>query len=407
MSKPIRLLIVRDPVSGPSTRDAQALISGVLSAWPQASNELETREVTLPEAASSSFNPSKVDAALVLVNADSAGRMLFELAERLQDASLAAVVCADVPERVGRMAPEDSWIVFPQGTSPSIIAASLHAVVRRQHAIRRVSRDLSIAMRSNSGMTSEFDKLGEELRLASRLQKELVPDGPLSSNWLDSAVMFRPASFVSGDIYDLRQIDEDRVSFFVADAVGHGVPAALLTMVISRALKLEGRAGELVAPLDIAAKRLNNELIKLSGTTGRFATAVAGVIDRKQETLQVVNAGHPPPLLCRDGKVEEIDVTGPLLGVFPDGEFHVETLEFPSDATLVVYSDGFETVFGELGEHGRRRPTKRHLDFLTHVATAPSEMLGAIADLENAIDTTAGSLVQDDDLTALAIRRAA
>lgn len=407
MSKPISLLVVRDPVSGPSTRDSQALIAGVVSAWPDQTAKLELKEVTLPEAASAKFSPSRIDAALVLVTGQTAGRMMFELAERLQDASLAAVVVADEIDRVGRAAPADSWIVYPSRTGTDVIAASLHAVVRRQQAVRRVSRDLSIAMRGNSGITSEFDKLGEELRLASRIQKELIPEGPLPSTWLDTAVMFRPATFVSGDIYDIREIDEDRVSFFVADAVGHGVPAALLTMIISRTLRLEGRAGEALPTLDIAARRLNNELIKLSGTSGRFATGVVGVIDKREQTLQVVNAGHPPPLLCRAGRVEEIDVTGPLLGVFPEGEFHVETMDFPADATLVIYSDGFETVFGELGEHGRRRPTKRHMDFLQHVATAPGSMLSAISDLENAIDTTAGSLVQDDDLTAMALRRAA
>ena len=56
-------------------------------------------------------------------------------------------------------------------------------------------------------------------------------------------VLFRPAGYVSGDLYDVQRLDEDHVGFYVADAVGHGVPAAMMTVLIKHGMPMEQVSG--------------------------------------------------------------------------------------------------------------------------------------------------------------------
>ena len=82
-------------------------------------------------------------------------------------------------------------------------------------------------------LPAPFDKLDEELRLAARIQCEFLPQEFPTMAGVGFDVLYRPAGYVSGDTYDVQQIDDRLVAFYVADAVGHGVPAALLTMLNS------------------------------------------------------------------------------------------------------------------------------------------------------------------------------
>jgi sigma-B regulation protein RsbU (phosphoserine phosphatase) len=60
---------------------------------------------------------------------------------------------------------------------------------------------------------------------------------------MDFGVLYRPAGYVSGDIYNVAKARRPHTGFFIADAVGHGVPAALLTMIISRSLPMLSTPG--------------------------------------------------------------------------------------------------------------------------------------------------------------------
>ena len=83
-----------------------------------------------------------------------------------------------------------------------------------------------------------MDSVKEQLRLAGLLQRDFLPDRLPNSDDLQWVVTFLPAEWVSGDIYDVARIDEQHIGFYIADAVGHSMPAALLTMFIKQAMVL-------------------------------------------------------------------------------------------------------------------------------------------------------------------------
>ena len=75
----------------------------------------------------------------------------------------------------------------------------------------------------------------EQLEMAGRVQRNFLPAALPESERFRFAALFKPADWVSGDIYDATRLDETHIGFYIADAVGHSVPAALLTIFIKQA----------------------------------------------------------------------------------------------------------------------------------------------------------------------------
>lgn len=298
--------------------------------------------------------------------------------------------------------------------SDDVLAAKLHALSSRQETINDLARDLSISIRSSGGVREQMERISQELSLAANIQRELIPRELPKVEGFDFGVLYRPAGYVSGDIYNIQQIDDKRIGFFIADAIGHGVPAALLTMIISQSLPMRGGVsdGRLISPSDALA-RLNDDLCDVSDGTPRFATAVYGILDSETGFLQIANAGHPSPLRIGEEGNYEIEAGGPLLGVFHDAHFPEETVQLRAGETLLLYSDGFELVFPEKAETVKKKQAgpAAYLDQLLSIAgwknRGKKTLASAFKELERKLDEASGSLHQADDVTALAISRQA
>ena len=370
--------------------------------------------------------------------ADEPAEFIVHQADRLTDAQLgvidAAVVTAkNVDELLGmgplRLQLEDasvptvlllgdtSAIALQNGSgtmvdcwtsSTDLIAAKLIGLLHRHGEVRQLRRELAMAERFQGGLQGEIERMHDELQLAAVVQRDFIPRDLPHLHGMEFAVLWRPANYVSGDIYEVLQLDEDHVGVFVADAVGHGVPAALMTMVICRSLVLTrgvGSSVEVVAPSEVLG-RLNASLIQRQGRTTRFATAVYATINCRERRLTLAGAGHPPPLLLRQTTaVESLETAGGLLGVFADEQFEEISLDLAEDDRLLLFSDGFEQAF-PAGRGDRlvlQRPTRRYLDEFARLIDAPDahRMTQIIAEQ---VDRQAGSLHQSDDLTLISVR---
>jgi len=297
-------------------------------------------------------------------------------------------------------------VTAPLGTGVEEVGTMLDTLVCRQHALDRLGADLRLSDLAIRGAQSEVAQIHDELRGAAGIQRQCLPRALPGPETLDIGVIFRPACYVSGDIYDIVVLDEHRTGFFLADAVGHGVPAALMTMIISQGLRTTDGSGAtrtVVAP-DEAIARLNRTMIDHPSDRSRFATGVYAVHDSRTRRVTISGAGHPPCMVVRaaTGRTEYIESGGPLLGVFPDARFDATTIELDSDDMLVLYSDGFEVAFPEpdADEHNRRLPTSNHLARLA-CASDGGTLQDAARAIERAIDGQRGSLNQRDDITAI------
>ncbi|MCK4873557.1 MAG: serine/threonine-protein phosphatase [Phycisphaerales bacterium] len=315
----------------------------------------------------------------------------------------AVLVVATHPERDADRLSNVNWV--PINVDPDSLVARLETLLDRQRHIDRLVAELTLARRFEGGITSEMARMHEELELAASVQREFLPRSLPEVDGLEFGVLFRPCSYVSGDIYGAAQLDDEHIGFFVADATGHGVPAALMTVIISRSLQLtlSGDDGTRLFRPGEALARLNDDLATQHTSSGRFATAVCGIINTTTREVSMASAGHPPPLLIDDAGLCEVKTGGSLLGVFPAETYADTTFTLEPGQRLLLFSDGFELAFPpkDSDPKSRRIPTQNYLQHFSQLCCG--SLSEAMRTLDQQIDAQAGSLHQLDDLTALAI----
>lgn len=322
----------------------------------------------------------------------------------------ALMLVSDHPERLGEFHP-GSVLVQSLSADPRATAAMLYALASRQTAVRAMDQNLRLAQSFQGETAAEIDRLHQELLLAARVQRDFMPKTMPDVEGVEAGVIFRPAGFVSGDTYDVQRLDEDHVGFFLADAMGHGVPAALMTLYISGSLprKETGPRGHRIVPPGEALSRLNNGLQECMAGPARFATAVCGVIELHTGYITLACAGHPPPLRIGRHGVRPVEISGMLLGVVSDYQYEQVTIRLEDDELLLLHSDGVETAFAPrtpAPADAPIRPAPPH--FLHFSAMRRGESLrdlsSAMMRLAADFDAQSGSLHQDDDVTVLAFQ---
>ena len=194
-----------------------------------------------------------------------------------------------------------------------------------------------------------IENLAEQLRLAGLVQKDFLPTKLPQTERLQWSTLFLPAEWVSGDIYDIVRVDEGHIGFYLADVVGHGMPAALLTIFLKQALVMRQTIesnysifspGEVVQNLNI---RMAAQ--KLSGY--QFATCCYCLLNTETLELTYARAGHPYPVLIRAGQPpKQLEIRGSLLGVFEQAEFPQQTIQLQPGDKLLLYSDGADSMIG-------------------------------------------------------------
>jgi serine phosphatase RsbU (regulator of sigma subunit) len=217
-----------------------------------------------------------------------------------------------------------------------------------QRELEHVREELEALRRRDDTMRFYMHRLDEELRLAARVQQDFLPKSLPKVGDVRFQILFRPAGHVSGDLYDVMRLDEAHVGFYMADAVGHGMPAALLTMFLKQALTTKDiypGGYRLLAPNETMLK-LNNALIGQNLSQATFATALYGHINTKTLELTFARGGHPNPVLVtRNGEMKTLEAGGSLLGIFPEEQFEQATVQLQPGDRFFIYSDGVELAF--------------------------------------------------------------
>jgi sigma-B regulation protein RsbU (phosphoserine phosphatase) len=280
------------------------------------------------------------------------------------------------------------------------VEASILAVAdQAQREIDSLRSELTMLRRRDETLNVYFNRIDEELRLAARLQQDFLPKELPQVGSVRFHTLYRPAGYVSGDLYDVMRLDERHIGFYMADAVGHGVPAALLTMFIKQALNTKEitPSGYRLLPPGESLARLNQTMLAQNLEHATFATALYGIIDVITCEVTVARAGHPAPMVLRagvSGAIEPVQPDGGLLGVFPEEVYTPATVRLSAGDRLLVYTDGIEIAFG-----GENLDTDRWRLELSARAHFTAEQL--LHDFARQLDASAGSLAPKDDVTAI------
>ena len=190
-----------------------------------------------------------------------------------------------------------------------------------------------------------------QLRLAADVQRRMLPRAMPRIPPFDIAARYVPSLEVSGDFYDLINLD-GHLGVAIGDVVGKGVAAGLLMASVRTALRAFAQD---LYHLDHVIARVNNALER--DTIDReFATLFYGVLDPRRLRLTYCNAGHDPPMLLRDGAIQYLDVGGMMVGVSPDHRYDKAVIELQAGDLLLLHSDGLsDTLNFQQQRFGRDR----------------------------------------------------
>jgi sigma-B regulation protein RsbU (phosphoserine phosphatase) len=200
--------------------------------------------------------------------------------------------------------------------------------------------------RINHRLQQAYHQIDQELELARRIQLSLLPQTLPDAPCVRFAVHYRLCGRVGGDFYDVFRLDEQHVGFYVADAMGHGVPASLLTIFVKKGVKAKevfSRRYRLLPPSEVL-ERLNKELMEQALSESPFITMAYALYNHHERTFHFARAGHPYPLYIPcEGEPRFWHVQGSLLGVF-DTIFPGQTHQLRPCDKVLLYSDGIDAA---------------------------------------------------------------
>jgi serine phosphatase RsbU (regulator of sigma subunit) len=201
-----------------------------------------------------------------------------------------------------------------------------------QRALARAAARLSAARQR----IVRDELLRRDLAIARELQQRLYPPPPLNDANIRIASRSEPARETSGDFYDFIDLDNQRLGIVVADVTGKSIAAALVMAMARGTLRSE--ATRHTSPADVL--RYANFTLCQDRSVSQMITCFYGVLDTRNLTLTFSNAGHPFPVIRRDGGLEELEICGLPLGARPDAHYVEQTLQLRSGDQFVILSDG-------------------------------------------------------------------
>jgi sigma-B regulation protein RsbU (phosphoserine phosphatase) len=242
---------------------------------------------------------------------------------------------------------------------------------------------------------SERCALDRDLELAVRIQRRLLPRGPIVCDGWETAFHYRPAGAVSGDYCDVVSRESTGLFFVMADVSGKGVAASLLMSHLHAIVHTLLAGGEPVVSLLAQANRLFCE----STLTSHYATGVFGVA-HADGTVIAGNAGHWPPLIVRGDSLERLEPSGLPLGFTCSTQYGERTSHLEPGDAMVLYTDGLIEARNEVDDdYGEARLSEV---LRRHHGLPPDAMVTAVL---RDVEAFLGSARLADDLTILVLRR--
>jgi sigma-B regulation protein RsbU (phosphoserine phosphatase) len=288
------------------------------------------------------------------------------------------------------------------GGEPSEVLMTIHPndeLGVLAHSVHQMECDVNRNIEQITQMTLEQQRLATELDLATKIQRGVLPKGYPAFPDCKSFDLFAsmdPAKEVGGDLYDYHMLDDDHLMITVGDVSGKGVPAALFMMIVKTLLATHAKQG--LSPSQIF-ETTNSQLCK-NNVMDMFVTCWLGILTLSTNELCYVNAGHPFPVLLRDGNAGFVDSKPNLMLAGMDGVPYTEhKIKLQKGDALLVYTDGVTEASNAeqelFGDERLLAATKKIQDLSTP---------DFIKNVRTQINDFVSGAEQFDDITMLAVR---
>ena len=261
---------------------------------------------------------------------------------------------------------------------------------REWHSHYKLRRQRILLKRQNQSFL-------RELRLAGLVQHKLLPAINEKSSPLILDYKYLPAEKVAGDLIEIIPLRDGQYFVMVADVVGHGVSAALLSTMLKMTIRNmdEDVLLDPGATLDAANQSLYTHL------ENHFITAFCAVIDAREKKINYASAGHHESLLLKesDRTLEKLQANGPAIGLKTWAKYETREDRLPSGSILLIYTDGCMEI---LDKNNRLMTEEEfHEIVLAHLSEPREAFLDAIV---KDVRENAGEGHPTDDISILSVR---
>ncbi|PZR71977.1 MAG: hypothetical protein DLM52_13745 [Chthoniobacterales bacterium] len=283
---------------------------------------------------------------------------------------------------------------LPKPSDPTLLKARLGASLDKKRARDR-EQELAAALRAQNTEMAAWRKAQEaDLAVAHTTQQAIVSSAPAHLRGWHVETIYKPLIQVGGDVYGWRELDHGWSVFWIADATGHGVAAALFTTLV--ALLFNQAISERQTAEGILTK-VNQEFY--STLRGRaFMTACCAVVKTDGE-LSFAGAGHPALLIRRrDGTIETLSSRATMIGIYPALNIEPTVTALASGEAALLYSDG---LYSSKENTGERSTAETLAKSFAQTGSSADFLPSLIAQR----DQTSGDGF-DDDVAAIALHRA-
>jgi phosphoserine phosphatase RsbU/P len=216
------------------------------------------------------------------------------------------------------------------------------------HSFNRMTENLQRLLR----VEKEQERLQAELEIAREVQSQLYPKVVPAVPGLEVTAHCSPARTVSGDYYDYLSLPDSKLALAIGDVAGKGISAALLMATIQSSLRAQIRACLEAASSGSPSQLVTqlNEQLYADTSPEKYATFFFGIYDSHTGALTYTNAGHPPPIVIRDGSALPLETNGIVVGAFPFAEYGESRIELQPGDLLACFTDGLTEPENEYGE---------------------------------------------------------
>lgn len=228
--------------------------------------------------------------------------------------------------------------------------------------IVEVYRDITSESKMKIDLFNANRKMLDDIRFVKTIQSNIIPKNK-SYGKITLVGKYLPSHDLSGDLFDIVKINDNKYAFYIADVMGHGVRASMMTMFVKVSLSSIFERHPFYSPRQ-ALLKIRKKFVELDISSSQYFTMWLGIFDLKNEKLTYANAGHncPPFMYCKDEKRSKIlKIKGRMISnIIEPTDYEEIKIDFKPCDRILFYTDGaIESQNINKEEYGIERLTEK------------------------------------------------
>lgn len=209
-----------------------------------------------------------------------------------------------------------------------------------------VFRDITNEVSLTKRISDKNKKMSEDINFAKNMQNRMLPPKGMY-NGLSIDYLYESSDYLSGDYFDVFEIDEDNTGVYICDVVGHGVTASLLTIFVRQSLRTIAKGN---ININRIMKELHKTFLALNLDYDKYFSVFFGIYKKNNHEFTYVNAGHNSiPILLNKKSLKMLEAKGyPIANIFDSVSYDVGKVDLSLGDRILFYTDGItETTNNE------------------------------------------------------------